>query len=121
MWLVDGLLAREKHTLYSPLPIEASRQNIGGGVSQFGPRRLSPSPFIVNWWKPDYARLSLAGMYGRQARRIIRVHLIPNPSGGTIAEATTELHPLQVAIGLVVFSGFGFIGAALTIFGLRDG
>jgi hypothetical protein len=37
MWLVDGLLAREKHTLYSPLPIEACRQNIGGGVSQFGP------------------------------------------------------------------------------------
>ena len=47
MGLVDGLLAREKHTFSSPLPIEACRQNIGWGVAPFGPGRLSPSPFLV--------------------------------------------------------------------------
>jgi hypothetical protein len=121
MWLVDGLLAREKHTFSSPLPIEACRQNIGAGASPFGSGRLSPSPFIVHWWRPDYARLSLAGFYGRQARRIMRVHLVPNPAGGTIAEATTELYPLQVAIGLVVLSVFGLFGAASTSYGVTHG
>jgi hypothetical protein len=120
VWLVDGLVAREKHDLHSPLAIDDVRARIGTGSAPFGPLRLSSSPFVVRWRGHDDALLSLAGLTIGRSRRLMFVHLTSIASG-TAIDATTRLDLFPVAITAVMFSVFALFGYAETSYFVTHG
>src|SRR4029077_16041523 len=111
MGLLDAVLNRERHVLYSPFPPDECRRRLGSGFNFSAPQSPIVNPFVVMWTGSDHARLSLRQTGGRRrsAPHIMRVHLVPDGSG-TMIDATTELAPTQVVGGLGMLSVFGLFG-----------
>jgi hypothetical protein len=101
MSLDDGLLMREKHTLYAPGTPEECRKLIDVGTSEDATRRLNLRAFLVGWSSPERATIRTAKGLPRCSTR---VHLSRH-DWGTTAEATTQLDPFQVAIAWLLFIG----------------
>ena len=121
MGLLDAVLRREQHVFRTALPPDECRRRLGSGLAVFPPQTPIVNPFVTFWTSSDHARLRLPQVGGRgPAARIMRVHLIPDGSG-TVVDGTTQLPPSQLAVGLLVLSGFSFIGILFTAASLSDG
>jgi len=122
MGLLDAVLRRQRHVLYSPLSPDECRGRLGSGFNLLPPQTPIVNPFMVMWTGSDHARVSLRQTGGRRraAPHIMRVHLVPD-GAGTMIDATTELAPTQVVGGLVMLSVFGLFGIVSTSAFLSDG
>jgi hypothetical protein len=111
MSLVDGLLARRRHTLYAPGTPDECRQLIEVGTAEDASGRLNLRAFRVDWSSPERASIRTAeGL----PRTTTRVHLSRHDWGST-TEATTQLDPFQVLIAWILFIGCGGVAIAMAV------
>jgi hypothetical protein len=115
MGLLDVLLRREKHVLYSPLSFDESRRRLLGGAYPTSMQFPIVSPFTVMWSHNDYATMRFRGDNLRApTARVLRVRLVADGSG-TAVEAIAESPWIMVAVGVLATAMFVVVGVAFTI------